>query len=149
RGLVHRRMGVHGADDFFGGGFEAAGEGEFGDEFGGLVADDVGAEDFAAGEAADDLGEAVGGAGGDGLAQGGEGEGADGVVLVLDLAELFEGLFGVADAGDLGVAVGAAGDDRVVDRDRLVGHLGVLGLPGDALDAEDGFFAGDVGEPGG
>jgi peptidyl-prolyl cis-trans isomerase A (cyclophilin A) len=58
--LVHRRVGVHGADEFFGGGFEAAGEGEFGDEFGGLVAHDVRAQDLAAGQAADDLGEAVG-----------------------------------------------------------------------------------------
>jgi len=59
-GFVHGWVGVDGADEFFGCGFEAAGEGHFGDEFGGLVAHDVAAEDFAAGEGADDFGEAFG-----------------------------------------------------------------------------------------
>ncbi len=74
--LVHRRVGVHGRDEFFARGFEATGKGELGDQFGRLVADDVGAEDLAAGQAPDDLDEAVGVARGDGLAQRAEVEGA-------------------------------------------------------------------------
>ena len=45
-GFVHRRVRVHGDDELFAGGFEAAGEAEFADEFGGLVAEDVAAEDL-------------------------------------------------------------------------------------------------------
>lgn len=109
--FVHGWVGVDCDDEFFAGGFEAAGEGEFGDEFGGLVAHDVGSEDFASGEASDDFAEAFGVVGGDGLAEGAEGELADLVVGSGLEAPGLEGLFCEADAGDLGVAVGAARDD--------------------------------------
>jgi hypothetical protein len=46
---------VDGDDEFLGGGFEAAGEGDFGDEPCGLVAGEAGMDDFKAREVADRL----------------------------------------------------------------------------------------------
>jgi len=64
-GFVHGWVGVDGGDEVFGGCFKSSCESEFTDEFGGLVAHDVGAEDLAVGDAADDFGEAFGVVGGD------------------------------------------------------------------------------------
>ena len=48
-GLGHRRVGVDGGDEFFGGGFEAFGQADLGDQLGDALADHVGAEQFAVG----------------------------------------------------------------------------------------------------
>jgi hypothetical protein len=129
-------VGVHGMDEFGFGGFEVVCEDEFGEVFGDVFADQVGAEEGAVFGVEDEFDEAVGLSGGEGAAGGGEGEFAD-----FELAALFAELsFGEADAGDLGVGVGAGGDEAVVD--------GVVGEAGDAFDAIDGFVVGDVGEVG-
>lgn len=137
-GFVHRWVGVDGCDQVFARGLEAAGECELGDEFSGLVAHDVRAQDLAVREAADDLGEAFLVRGGDGLAVGLEIVLADLVVLALLEALGDERLLGETDACDLRLAVRAARDHGVVDRVRLVAELALL--PRDALDADDRFL---------
>src|SRR5690606_2772295 len=122
------RVGVDRLVDLFDGGLQLHGQAVFGDQLGGLAADDVGAVDFAGLCVGDDLHEAIALGGGDGLAGGGEGELAD-----IDVEFLFlGGLFREAGAADLGLAIGAAGEvfhapglavaEHAVDRvDRLEG----------------------------
>src|SRR5262249_44129745 len=82
----------------------------------------------------------------DRLAQGRERELADRVVLALDLALSNERLLGEPDARDLRLAVRAPGDDRVIDRDRLV-VLALVFAPRHPLNARDRFFRPDVRQP--
>lgn len=121
--------------DFLGGEFLVEGEAHFGDEFGGVVSDDVCTEEFAVFFAVEEFGEAVGLASGDGFSDGDEGDFADGVFD----AGFLEGAFGFSDGGDLGVAVGAAGE--------VVDFTGCVAGDVEAFDGLDGFEGGDVGEP--
>lgn len=58
--LRHGRVGVDGGVDFVDGEFLIEGEAHFGDEFGGVVTDDVRAEKFAVFLSVEKLGEAFG-----------------------------------------------------------------------------------------
>src|SRR4051812_4604629 len=99
-------MGVVGAGDVFGGGFELHGDDGLGDHVGGVGAKDVDAEDAVGLGVGDDLDLSDGFVHALGAAVGGEGELAD-----LDLVAGLEGvLLGVADGGELGVGVDDAGD---------------------------------------
>ena len=93
------------------------------------------AQEFAAVGVKDDFNETFGGAHGDGLAVGHEGE----FTNVERLACRACLGFGVAHAGHLRVAVGARGDAERVQRMR--------GLPGDFLYADHRFMAGLVRQP--
>jgi hypothetical protein len=137
--LVHRRVRVDGDVDLLAGRLQATGERQLGDELGRLITKDVRSQDLTSRQAADDLHHALVVPRSDGLAVRLQAVRADGVVLVLLEALLLQRPLGVPDAGDLRMAVRAAGDDRVVDRDRVV--------PRDALDAHDRLFTGDMREP--
>ena len=59
-GFGDGRMSVHDAAEFVGGGFEGHGDAGFGQQFGGVRADDVDAEDLVVFLFGDDLDETVG-----------------------------------------------------------------------------------------
>jgi hypothetical protein len=134
-GLGERRVGVDGLVNILNRGLEADGEAVFGDEFGGVAADDMGAVDLARLGVGDDLYEAVAVGGSHGLAGSGEGELADLVVEFL----LLGGLFGESGGGDLRLAVGAAWEAGDALRRAVAEH---------AVDRVDRLESGDVGQPG-
>src|SRR5271166_5749375 len=127
-------MGVDGPHQIFDGGFEFHGGDGFGDQFGGLRADDVDAENFAVVGVADDLDETFV------LADDARaGIGAEGELADFHVVSGFAGFgFGEADAADFGMAVGGAGDVFGIDR--------LAGLAGDFGDGNEGFHGADVGE---
>ncbi len=134
-GLGHGGVGVHCRDDVFGGRFESDRQTELVDEFGGILADDVGAEDLTPRLARDDLHEAFGGTGGNCLAERCERKRAD-----LDIVSRCpRGGFGQTDRSDLRAGIGTAWNGVVVNTERVVSS--------DPLDAGDGFFAGDMRQP--
>ena len=113
-------------------GFEFHGGDGFGDQFGGLRADDVDAEDFAVVGVADDFDEAFVLADDAGARIRGEGELAD-----LHVVSGFAGSgFGEADAADFRMAIRRAGNVLGVDR------LG--GLAGDFCDGDQRFHGSNV-----
>ena len=132
---MHRRVGVNRRDQVLARRLEPAGQRELGDELGGLVAHDVGAQDLAVRQAADDLREAFLMSRRDGLAVGLEVVLANLIILALLETLGDQRLLGEADAGDLRLAVRAARDHRVIDRVRLVVQL--ASLPRDALDTDN------------
>jgi hypothetical protein len=127
---------MHGAEDFFFGGFKVHGEDQLGEEFGDVFADHVSAEQLAVFRVEDEFDEAFGFTGGQCAAAGAEGEFTD-----FDLAVFgSQFLFGSTHGGDLGVRIGAGGDVAIIN------GMGVQAT--DALDAIDRFVVGDVGEIG-
>ena len=108
-------MSVNGFHQFAGGGFELHRQAQFGEHFGGIIADQMGADELIKFVIKDQLHETLGMADRFGLARGNKLEAAD-----LDLPAIGSGLlFGQADRGDLGLAVRAAGDLTVIDRGRM------------------------------
>lgn len=101
--LGHGRVRVDGRVDVLGGEFLVERQAHFGDEFGGIFTDDVSAQQFAVFFAVEQFGKSFGFTGGDGFADGGERNLADGVFD----ASFLEGALGFADGGDLWVAIGA------------------------------------------
>ena len=110
------------------------GEAHLGDQFGGLVTDDVRSDDFAVWFPVDELHKAIGFSDRGSLAAGHEGEDSDLVFQAFFLG----GAFCQADAGDLRMAVGAAGEGG--DFFRLLAFV-------ESFDALDRLVAGNVGEP--
>ena len=107
-------------------GFEFHGGDGFGDQFGGLRADDVHAENLAVVRVANDLDEAFVLADDRGARVGGEGELAD-----LDVVSRFARLgFRQADAADFRMAIGRAGNALGIDRlAGLAGDLATATMP--------------------
>ena len=128
-------VGVDGGFDVFPSGFESDGESEFGDHFGGIGADDMGAENFAVRFTDEDFDEAFAFADGAGFSASHEGEFSD----FKFPSFFFGGPFGQADAGDLRMAVGATWENRDFFRFEV----------GDehAFDRLKRFIASDMGEP--
>ena len=106
QGLGQGRMGMDGVMDIVHRRPQLHGESVLGDEFRSLPAQDMHAQDLAAGHLGDDLDEALGVAGGDRLADRHEREFAH---LVGESAFLAD-LLGEADAGHLRLAIGATGE---------------------------------------
>ncbi len=135
-GLSQRWVGVNGGVNVVDGRFQREGEAHFGNQIGGIFADDVGTEDFAVFFAKEEFDEAFGLTAGLGFAEG----------LVRKFSNfvfhtfLLERAFGFSDGSDFRVAVGAAGE--------LVDALDVMTLDEDSFDALHGFKACGVGEPG-
>jgi hypothetical protein len=135
-GLSKRRVGVDGGVDVVDGGFQGKGEAHFGDEVGGILANDVGSEDFAVFFAEEEFYEAFGLAAGLGFSEGLVREFPD---LVFD-AFFLEGAFGLSDGSNFRVAIGAAGE--------LLDALDGVAFDEESFDTLHGFEAGGVGEPG-
>ena len=133
-GFAQRGVGVDGGVDVVLGQLGGDGEAHLGDQFGGLVTDDVRSDDFAVRLPVDQFHKAIGFTDCGGLAAGHEGEDPDLVFQAFFLG----GAFCQADTGDLRMAVGAAGEGG--DFFRLLAFV-------ETFDALDRLVAGDVGEP--
>ena len=127
-------MSVDGRDKFLVGCFHLDGQTEFGDHFGGVGTEDVGAEDLSVRFAENDFDEAFTFTHGKGFAAGHERKFTD---FVFE-AFFFRCPFGQPDAGHLRFAVGAAREDIHFARGFTGEHT---------FDCLDGLEAGHVGEP--
>src|SRR5205085_7221254 len=142
-----RGVGVDRGRQVAGGGGQFDGQNPFGDEVGGVGADDVDAHDGVAFPVDDELGESVAGAHGGRPAEGGDrhGDGLDGQ------AGLPGGLFGVAGAGHFRVGEDDQRDGRGIERRPLPaqgfgGHDALGGpLVGQHRPGGDVADGGDVG----
>src|SRR5690606_20933770 len=131
--FAHRRMGVDGAGEVFGAAAVFHVGDDFADEFAGVFAQDLGAENFVRGGIGDDLHKAVGAIIRVGAGIGGE-------VKLADIDLLAGGLGGVfadADRGDLGIGVDDGRHQVPVD---------VTGFAGNPFGDRHAVFLGLVGE---
>lgn len=143
-------MGVDRAGEVFGAAAVFHVGDDFGEEFAGVAAKDLGAEDFVGRGVGDDFHKAIGGIGGDGAAVGGEVEFADIYFDALGLG----GVFAEPDGGDFGIGVDDGGNEVPIDVTGFAGDplgdgnavfLGFMGEHGTVDDVADGPDAGDVG----
>ena len=149
-GFRHGRVRVNRAGEVFGTAAVFHVRDDLADEFAGILAENLSAEDFVGLGVGDDLHEAVAGVVGEGAGVGGEVELAD-----VDLESLgLRGVFAETHGGDLGLGIDDGGHEVPIDVAVFAGDplgdgdavlLGLVGEHGAVDDVADGPYAGGGG----